>query len=339
MSTHARSAGCILLSLGAVLCAVLLMGCSGEKKIEPVKPAEMESYRDPGYGYSLLYPKGWIANTQVGRAAFYNMQEVDKKFLEPTGPYPDGVSIMVDVMTTPTPDQERQKTLDEMKKNGFVLTPERQIVVGGRQAVAVAYSGQWSTSVKESGQHIYVAIDTLLYDVHFAGFGGYFEAYRAVFDSSLASFQFPRPVIPGRDATLPSDAMVDYNSKLFSFQYPDNFNSINAPKGNNEEVVELRGQRQDCSIRFDVFGAKALTVEKVFDQNKGKYRATATGKTTVSGLPGLTLTYSPNASVERRFVFVVKNDKVYRITLDWFRAQREEYIASYDKVLNSIKIK
>jgi len=62
-------------------------------------------------------------------------------------------------------------------------------------------------------------------------------------------------------------------------------------------------------------------VEKVLIRTRGIPRD-SDRQDTVSGLPSH-VDLSPNASVERRFVFVVKNDKVYRITLDWFRAQRE----------------
>jgi hypothetical protein len=322
-----------------VLLALSLAGCGGQKKTEPVKVGEMDSYRDPGYGYSLQYPKGWVASTQVGRASFYNQQEVDKKFLDPTGQYPDGVVISVDLIRTTTPDQEKKRVIDEMTKNGFLLTPEQPVTLGGKPGTKFTYTGQWSKNVKESGEHIYVPVDTLLYDIRLGGFSGLFEAYRAVFDASLASFQFPKPVVPGRDATLPAETMSDFNGKMFSFGYPDNFNSTNAPKGDKDEVAEFRGVRQDCSIRMEVFGAKGLTVEKVFDQNKGKFKGATAGKATVGGLPALTLTYQVASNVERRFYFAVKNDKVYRITTDWFRPQREEYLAAYDRVIASVKIK
>ena len=78
----------------------------------------------------------------------------------------------------------------------------------------------------------------------------------------------------------------------------------------------------------------------MFDQNKGKYKATATGKASLGGQPALSLTYAASGNVvERRFYFAVKNDKVYRITMDWFKPQRNEYLAAYDKVINSVKIK
>ncbi|MEW6509949.1 MAG: hypothetical protein AB1428_03205 [Bacteroidota bacterium] len=334
MTVHARMAlsASLLLALG-------IAGCGGEKQIEPVKVGEMESYRDPAYGYSIQYPKGWVVNARVGRASFYNAHDVDKKFLDPTGPFPDGTMVMVDLIRTTTPDQERKRIMDDMTKTGFVLTPEQPATVGGKAGTKFTYTGQYTTSIKEAGEHYYIPVDTLLYDIRFAGFGGLFEAHRAVFNAVLATIQFPKPAVPGRDPTLPSENLAEYSGRLFSFQYPDNFNFTNAPRGSNEEVVELRGVRQDCSIRFDVFAAKGLTVEKVFDQNKGKYRATGTGKVTVGGLPGLTLTYQPTSNVERRFIFVVKNDKVYRVTLDWYRPQRLEYLAAYDNVVASVRIK
>lgn len=339
MTTNFRTAWMRAFSFVFVLIALSLAGCGGEKKIESVKVGEMESYRDPGYGFSLQYPKGWEASTQVGRASFYNRSEVDKKFLDPTGQYPDGVVISVDIIKTSTPDEEKKRVIEEMTKNGFVLTPEQPVTIGGKPGTRFMYTGQWTKNVKEAGEHIYVPSDTLLYDIHLGGFSGLFEAYRAVFDASLASFQFPKPAVPGRDPTLPAETMSDFNGKLFSFQYPENFNSTNPARGDKEEVAEFRGVRQDCSIRLEVFGAKGLTVEKVFDQNKGKFKGATPGRATVGGLPALTLTYPVTGSVERRFYFAVKNDKVYRVTMDWYRTQREEYLAAYEKVITSIKVK
>jgi hypothetical protein len=338
MTTTARCAAGVALSLGTLLLSLTIAGCGGEKKIEPVKPGEMETYRDPGFGYSIQYPKGWMPNAEVGRAGFYSAQDVDKKFLDPTGQFPDGVMIGVTVIRSSSPDTAK-KIIDDMLKSGFVVSKPETVSVGGMKGTRYGYSGLYTKTVKETGQHLYVPADTVLYDIRCAGFGGYFDAYRAVFDASIATLQFPKPAVPGRDPTLPSENTAEVNGKLFSLQYPDNFTQLGASKGANEEVIELRGVRQDCSIRVDVFGAKGLTVEKVFDQNKGKYKATATGKATVAGLPALTLTYAATANVERRFYFMVKNDKVFRVTMDWYRPQREEYLKAYDRTINSLKIK
>jgi len=306
--------------------------------MEPVKVGEMDFYRDPGFGYSIQYPRGWIVNAEVGRAGFYSAQDVDKKFLDPTGQFPDGVAIAVTVIRSASPDTAR-KIMDDMTKSGFQVAKPDSVTVGGKTGVRYGYTGLYTKTIKETGQHIYVAADTVVYDIKTAGFGGYYDAYKAVFDASLASLQFPKPAVPGRDQTLPSETTSEFAGKLFTLQAPDNFQQIGVAKGSNDEVMELRGVRQDCSIRVDVFGAKGLTVEKVFDQNKKGYRGSVEGKATVAGLPAMTLTYAPTANVERRFYFMVKNDKVFRVTMDWYRPQREEYLRAYEKAITSLKIK
>ena len=338
MTINARYAASAALFCSTLLLSLLIAGCGGEKKMEPVKPGELETYRDPGFGYSIQYPKGWMTNAEVGRAGFYSAQEVDKKFLDPTGQFPDGVMIGVTVIRSSNPDTAK-KIIDDMIKSGFTVTKPETLSVGGRPGTRYGYTGLYTKTVKETGQHIYVPFDTVLYDIRCAGFGGYFDAYREVFDASFATFQLPKAAVPGKDPTLPSETLTEANGKAFSLQYPDNFNGISVPKGTNDEVIELRGVRQDCSIRVDVFGAKGLTVEKVFDQNKGKYKATATARTTVSGLPALSLTYAATPNVQRKFYFLVKDDKVFRVTMDWYRPQSEEYLRAYDKTVNSLKIK
>ena len=80
-----------------VACAALLMGCAGEKKMEPVAVGEMTEYKDPGIGFSVSYPKGWIQNVQVGQALFYNAQGVEEKFRTPTDQGPIGVEVSIRV--------------------------------------------------------------------------------------------------------------------------------------------------------------------------------------------------------------------------------------------------
>jgi hypothetical protein len=329
-----------ILPAAIALALLTLSGCSkGNQELPKVAVGEMDTYKDPGYGFSLSYPKGWVSSTQVGRAAFYNQSDVDQKFIDALGQHPDGVMFMVDVIKTSTPDQDKARTLEEMKKNGFLLVPEQPFAIGGKNGTRFTYTGQWSKNVKEAGEHIYVVVDSVLYDFKIAGFGGQYGACSEVFKAMVASFQFPKPVVAGRDETLPSESTSEYNGKLFSVQYPDNYDVETAPKGNNEEVFALRGRRRDCSIRVDVFGAQKLTVEKIVDQNKGKYPGSSAGKATIGGNPSITLTGTPAKDIERRVYFSVKNDKVYRITMDLYKPQRDVYGPAYEKVISSFKIK
>ena len=324
---------------GILLLGLFLIGCGGEKKTPPVPVGQMEEYRDPGYGFHISYPQGWLTSAEVGHAQFFNQPDVDKKFLDPTGAYPNGVIIEVSVIKTETAAQDRKQRVDEMLRNNFVIGKEEGTNVAGMQAYRQPYSANWGSGIREAGEHIYIQTDTLLYDIRMAGFSDLSDAYKDVFTASLNSFQLPRAATPGRDETLPSEEFTSADNRYFGFQYPANFEFASADKGSYEFVQQLRGANKSTSIRFDIFDAKGLTLEKVFDQNKGKYKATSSGKATVSGEPAQWLQYSATKDVDRRFYFVVHNGKVLRITNDWVKAQKDDYLAAYEKVLSSIKFK
>ena len=56
----------------------------------------------------------------------------------------------------------------------------------------------------------------------------------------------------------------------------------------------LRGDRNDCTMQVDVFDAKNLGVDKVFDQNKGKYpNASSSGDIKIDDNAAKFLNYSP----------------------------------------------
>jgi hypothetical protein len=340
MNTTTHNFRLLGIALAVLILTLVVAGCGGKKKTEPVQVGELVDYRDAAYGYRIKSPKGWIQDAEVGvRVKFFSAQDVDKRFLDPTGPYPDGVAITVEINKTASPDSMWKGQIAEMAKMGFRVDKEFPVKVSGKDAFRVNYAGNYTAQIKETGHHIYLSADTLLYDLKFAGFSDLYDAHKAVFDAVLASFELPKPIEKGRDQTLPSETMSEYTTQFFSFQYPDNFNFESVAKGNNDLALSLRGANKSCAIQFTVFGAKGLTLEKVFDQNRGRFAGAATGRATVGGQPSLTLTYSATKDVERRFYFLVKNDRVIRTTFDWLKPQRAEYLAAYERVVASVKLK
>jgi hypothetical protein len=327
------------LSIAVLLVSLLVLGCGGKKEVTLLPVGAMQEYRDPQYGFHFDHPQGWIAGGEAGRPRIYNSLEAGQRFLDPTGPYPDGVLISVDVVKTTNPAQQKAGIIDTLKAMGIILGQETKVTLAGKPATKLPFEANYAAKIKESGHHLFVELDTVLYDLKFSGFGDLYASHAAILDSVEKSFTFPRAVEPGRDATLPSDVATAYDAKMFTFAYPENFNFENATKGNNELALSLRGVRQDCSIQFIVFGAKGLTLEKVVDQNKGKYPAAVQGKATISGQPAITLTYTAAKDVQRRVYFMVKDDKVYRVILDWFKPQSTDYLAAYEKLITSIKLK
>jgi hypothetical protein len=269
----------------------------------------------------------------------HNAPDVDKKFLDPLGVGAIGVKIGVTAEKNPDPEGAIKKWRDDRIAENYQLQPNQAITVAGKTATRMPYSAAYDKRTVIHGHRIFIPLDSVLYDLSFEGFGDYYTAYAAVFEAALNAFQLPKPVEKGRDATLPSETFTEYDAKMFTFLYPENFNFTNPPKGKNELVIGLRGQRQDCNILIDVFSAQKLTLDKVVDQNKGRYKGATMGKATVGGEPAITLTLSATKEVERRVYFTVRNDKVIRITMDWYKPQRTEYLAAYDRVIGSIKFK
>jgi hypothetical protein len=341
MNTTYRVSAAGLFPLGLVALGLILIAtdCGKKEKTAPVPLGEMEMYADPGIGFQLKHPKGWLSNAQVGKAQFFNAPDVSQKFLDPLGTYPIGVMISVEMMKVDDPIRQAKQIKDEMQAARFVLNPEQNVKAGQLDATKLPYLANYGKGNVINGHKVFVPYDSSLFVLEFAGFGDLYEAYQGIFDASLASFVPPKKKVPGRDETLPSETFAEHDAKLFTFLYPDNFNFTDPPKGKNELVLGLRGVRQDCNILVDVFSAQGLTVEKVFDQNKGKFKGATTGSATIGGQKALFLTYPPTKDVERRIYFLVKDDKVYRITLDWYKPHRGDYLAAYERFLNSIKFK
>jgi hypothetical protein len=244
--------------------ASMLAGCAGEKKMEPVAVGEMVSYTDPGIGFTISYPQGWVANTQVGQALFYSAEGVEGKFRVPTDPGVMGVEIAVRVTKTADPAAEINKLKTEWSQSGVQLGQEQMVTVAGMQAVKVPFTANYGEANIINSHHVLLALDSSMYDLGFSAFGDRYTAHAAVFDAILASFQLPKPKEAGRDETLPSETFASRDEKMFTFEYPDNFNFTSPAKGKNEIVVGLRGVRQDCNIQFDVFGLQATRWNAVF---------------------------------------------------------------------------
>jgi hypothetical protein len=188
---------------------------------------------------------------------------------------------------------------------------------------------------------VYIAGDTALYKVSFMAFGDdQATIHSQIFAAMQGSFEIPVVVKKTDDKWAASPNMETYTSNYFTLQYPENMEFVDAPKGKMDLAWERRADRFDCTIHIDVFGAQKLTVDKVWEQNKGKYKAAkGTGTMTIDGEKAFWVDYSPRTNVNSRAYFVVKNDKVIRTTLNWFAPQKDVYFPVFENSVKSIKLK
>jgi hypothetical protein len=325
----------------AILLSLLLLaaGC-GKKEVLPVPVGKMNEYKDPGFGFTMQYPENWKQLGTTGKALFTESQEMADKFIDPTKGI-EGGRVLVEALPFEgkTPDDLIAAAKSSLQEQQAEMAPQEAVTVGGRASVKVPYSIQATSKSKIFGYEVYVPGDTALYKLTIEGYGDQFGAYAGVFDAMVKSFTVPVVVAKAPDTWSASANTSPLDNQFFTMAYPDNMEFVSTKKGDKDYVVELRADRLDCTIHVDVFGAVGLTVDKVWEQNKGRYKARGTGETALDGNKTYWVDYSQRADIGSRAYFTVKNDKVIRTTLNWFAPKRDVYFPVLETMVKSMKIK
>ena len=331
------------LILSWLLLAFIVIGCE-QKKVEPLPVGEMNDYKDPGYGFKIKYPKDWLQLGTTGKAVFAKSQEVVEKFQNPASGL-EGAMVSVEVLKyeSKTPDVLISTGKEDLKATwqNIEVQPDAQLAVGGKQATDIRYSIPVTAKKKISGRDIYIPGDTAMYKISSLSFGDdQATIYSAVLNAMMNSFELPFIAPKKSDTWVASTNFETSNSTFFTMSYPDNLVAVPQQKKDKDLVMEWHADRLDCSIHIDVFGAKKLTVEKVWEQNKGKYKAKASGEINIDGNKAFWVDYPSGVpNIASRAYFVVKNDKVIRITMNYFTPQKDVYFPVFEKCVNSMKLK
>lgn len=321
-----------------LLIAITLFSCG--KKMEPVKVEKFKDYKDVIYGFKIQYPEQWLQLGQSGNAQFYQSQGVKEKFIYPGQPGELGTEVLVQIkkLEGKTFDDYVNELRDEIKQSGRIDS-ETNETIQDKSAIRMNFTVPITTKMNLEGYKYIFQVDTLIYTLSFSGFGEWYGAHTEVFNAMLKSFQLPLPVIKTAEGWAASTNLEKYETPFFTLNYPDNLEFTSPPKGKNDLSIGMRADRLDCSIQFDVFDAQDLPVEKVFDQNKGRYKAKSFGEVLIDGQKSMFLNYPSMKDVESRAYFVVKNNKVIRITMNWFNPQKENYLTPFENIVTTMKLK
>ena len=325
-----------LLFLGA-----MLTGCHSAPKAAAI--SAWEQYQDPYFKCTFVYPKGWNVNTDAGKVTIYSLPDGAQKFFDPESKGAGGSQIIVAYEKPESQSLEASMTgfRNEMGAAGFVIRSTDPTTIGGVPGYRISYSGSFNDRTRLSAIRALALKDSMLYYVSFAGFNDSFDEYKGVLDSVLASLRLPVKVsiAPGTDPALPSTEFTQFKNQNLEISYPANFETgFPALKGDTKFSLELKGYRQDCTVRIDVFPAKGNQVEKVFEQNEKFYKHASKGEVTVDQLKALYLNYSPTKNVESRVYFLVKNDLVYRVLFNYYQPMKKEFLPAFEKTVASLRI-
>ena len=329
------------------LLGVVGLFISSCNKPQPPVIKEWETYSDPFYGFELQYPKGWLVNAEANKIKIYSSQEAASWFFDPGNAGKNGVEILFGFENfatagVSTVDAYKAQTKEKLANIGAV-GEEKASSLGNEPGAEISYHSKISKSVTISGRRTITMRDSVFYYLNVAGINDDYKLYGFVFDTVMNSVKLPQPKLRSKDpneAAKPLAEFSKYSGDVVDIQYPRNFEyTLPEKKGETQFALRIKGLRDDCDIVLDVFPAKKLTTEKVFEQNKGKFNPKSTGDATIDGNSAKFLTTSPAPNIDRRVYFTVKNDKMYRVILTWNRPLTKDFLPAFEKSLASIKIK
>jgi hypothetical protein len=319
-------------------------GCSS-KKTEAAKIAAWERYQDPYEKIGFSYPQGWTLLADAGKFSVYNDSEAVEKFFDPKSDKKEGVQLIVgrerlDVLVPL--DQYIETFQSEKKQSGWQVRAVEAKKIDGLDAKSVTYSGAYDAKTKIKTTRVVTIRDSILFYVEYSAFNDLFEPNQVVLDTALATLRLPRPKSKEELANpaLPSSEFDRFDNFALTMTYPQNFDpSTPKPKGEVQFDLILKGMRQDCEIRVDVRPAKGLSVEKVFEQNAGKFSPIGKGESKIDGAKAPYLVVRPSKDTERRVYFVVKNDKFVRVFLTWYQPMKADYLPVFERAIGTLHIK
>lgn len=326
------------------LLLIFFFGC-GEKKPE-IKPVpEMTQYKDLKFAFEISRPKDWISNSSVGNARFISSQAGADHFIDPFNATKatDARIQVIAYKTGDAPDVLAKAYKDSSIAEGKIADKDEDIEISGVKGKKITINANYGKDKKMKTYRIFFVKDSLAQVIECAAFNTGFEEWAPTFDAVVKTIKFgmvPGSKLAAAATEKPSEVFESYSTPYFTIQYPDNFNFSSPAKGKNDLSVEVKGFRLDCAVRIDVFGAQKLDVDKVVAQNKGKYAgAGAPVKTNIDGTPAYYISYSAAKNITSKAYFIVKNDKVIRLTLNWFTPESNTYKPTFEKVVSSLKLK
>ncbi len=207
-------------------------------------------------------------------------------------------------------------------------------------AKKITYRDTMPDQQELNGERYYVVNDGVTSYIDFAVIGT-FDAYRAVFDSVLATFKPGHAAPPAvgdvaesAPATPepPSTTMTTLSRSGFSISYPDNF-KVESSSG----AVQLVGPDGTSSTAISVKDASHMSLDQVAERYKKTFGSGASA--TVGGNAGRRYAYSPRSDVSGRIYMTVANNKVYMITQTWLKANASAYQPVFEKMIASFNAK
>lgn len=329
------------------LVAVALFGCGAEKKVEPAQIESLEMYTDNIMNFGIKHPANWQKAIEPGkRAVFFSDNAVIQRFVNYDVEGPSGAKIQISVQPL-TGTLEEALNASKAFESSVYSAPE-DITLGGQPGKKITYSFELNDG-KMQGEKYIAARDSTVTLVEIEAFSSTFDTLRPKFQEMIGSVQLGyKTAMPTVDtvSTAPADTFKPasevraFKGNGYTMSIPDNFSSTPAKSSGTLSSTKFKGMGgpADSFIQVDVLDAsKQKDLSKIIEQNKKVYRVNDATQTTVGGQKAYYLNYTGAKDVNSRAYFVVKGDKLYRITLNWYRPEQSIFLPAFEKAVSSFQ--
>lgn len=331
-------------TLAVSFALLLAIGCNTTPDVPPV--AGWEPFSDQFFRAQFLQPTGWQAQREPSRVVFTSSLAAQEKFFDPRSKSEGGSQLVVSGEKTDsirTLEAVYEEYKQGLVESGFQITSEVEVTIDSTRFKQIEYGGKFDEQTTLRATRAMAYKDTTVYFVHYGGFNEYYEPWKSVYDSVVASLVLPRPIIVQKDVdpSIPVDETSRFANEFAEFVYPYNFNtSIDKPGSGVEYAMTVKGYRDDGYVKLDIRPAQGLTVDKVVEQNLKNFKGASKSSDSKVGTDAAKLvTWSPTRGVEGRVYFVVKNDKFYRVIVVYPSSLKKEFVAAFEKTIGSLKLK
>lgn len=337
----------VLLSLAATM-SFLFIGCA--PKGDPVPIDDLKVHKDEVRSFEIQLPTNWIVQKVPGDLIVASTSRESTRRFDDFRPGPSGAKIALRAMSV-----DSTITLDSLIKNSKLEFKDGLDYYEGPVAATLGGKPAKKLSVKfyqkdgDFQQETYfVEHDSTITLLQFSAFGSTFEDYAEDFAKIVASVKVgKRPKVAEapkvdtikRGPEPPSDTLRPVSGPNFTMEIPKNFQGERTNTAGTISSMSFAGSRLDCTIQIDVFDAsKQNNLQKILEQNKEKYGGAGASSTTLSGQKAGYFSYNPAANVSSRAYFMVKGERMYRVTVNWFKPEQKVYLPLFERCLQTLKV-
>jgi len=317
--------------------------CSRGPKAPEVKG--YETYTDNNTGLSIEYPKNWQKTTNPIRFVIFNAAEAKSRFVryDPEG-FP-GTKIDINLF-----EMDSTMTMDsvitKVKKFTDDVYETKDVEFAGFPAKKLTYTFELSSGVFYGEMYILQNDPTTVNVFQIEAFDNTYDKYNEAINRAIKSFKpgkFPQnkvdTVTTITEAPLPSATLITKSGLNYSIKIPDNFSAEKGPSRGVLESKNYIGQRRaDCNIIVDVIDAsKNKKLDNIVEENRANYNNASPQKTKLGGKDAYVMSYTARRDALSRVYFVINGDKLYRITMNWFKGEEKDYLPIFEKSIQSFK--